>query len=81
MICMKNLRFSSRPRAKVRRQGPPGSARAQPWSPTIIIGFPNTYPLDSDLSRGYRYLMSEQQRPGERNFSISLFKCEVQLIT
>ena len=31
MICMKNLRFSSRPRAKVRRQGPPGSARAQPW--------------------------------------------------
>ena len=31
MICMKNLRFSSRPRAKVRRQEPPGSARAQPW--------------------------------------------------
>ena len=31
MICMKNLRFSSRPRAKFRRQGPPGSARAQPW--------------------------------------------------
>ena len=31
MICMKNLRFSSRPRAKVRRQGPRGSARAQPW--------------------------------------------------
>ena len=30
MICMKNLRFSSRPRAKVRRQGPLGSARAQP---------------------------------------------------
>ena len=27
---MKNLRFSSHPRAKVRRQGPPGSARAQP---------------------------------------------------
>ena len=32
MICMKNLRFSSRPRSKVRRQGPPGSARAQPWA-------------------------------------------------
>ena len=32
MICMKNLRFSSRPRIKVRRQGPPGSARAQPWT-------------------------------------------------
>ena len=30
MICMKNLRFSSCPRAKGRRQGPPGSARAQP---------------------------------------------------
>ena len=30
MICMKNLRFSSRLRAKVRCQGPPGSARAQP---------------------------------------------------
>ena len=38
MICMKTLRFSSRPRAKVRRQGPPGSARAQPWyiSQTVI---------------------------------------------
>ena len=30
MICMKSLRFSSRPKAKVRCQGPPGSARAQP---------------------------------------------------
>ena len=30
MICMKKLRFPSRPRAKVRRQGRPGSARAQP---------------------------------------------------
>ena len=32
MICMKNLRFSIHPRAKVGRQGPPGSARAQPWT-------------------------------------------------
>ena len=32
VIFMKNLRFSSRPRAKVRRQGPPGFARAQPCS-------------------------------------------------
>ena len=32
MICVKNLRFSSRPRAKVRHQGPLGSARAQPCS-------------------------------------------------
>ena len=30
MICMKNLRLSSRLRAKVMPQGPPGSARAQP---------------------------------------------------
>ena len=30
MICMKELRFPSRPTAKVRHQGPPGSARAQP---------------------------------------------------
>ena len=29
MICMQNLRFSSCPRAKVKRQGPPVSARAQ----------------------------------------------------
>ena len=31
MICMKNLRFSSCPGAKVKRQGLPGSARALPW--------------------------------------------------
>ena len=30
MICMKKVRFSSCPRAKVRRQGPLGSARTQP---------------------------------------------------
>ena len=30
MICVKNVRFSSRLRAKVRRQGPLSSARAQP---------------------------------------------------
>ena len=29
---MKNLRFSSRRRANVRPQGPPGSARAQRWT-------------------------------------------------
>ena len=32
MISMKKLRFSSHSRTKVRHQGPPGSARAQPWS-------------------------------------------------
>ena len=30
MICMKKVRFSIRSRAKVRCQGPPGSAKAQP---------------------------------------------------
>ena len=30
MICMKNLRFSSRLRAKGKRHVPPGSVRAQP---------------------------------------------------
>lgn len=29
IICIKKLRFPSHPRAKVSRQGPPGSARAQ----------------------------------------------------
>ena len=38
MICMKNLSFSSRPRAKVRRQRPLGSARAQPWRVYTIVG-------------------------------------------
>ena len=31
MICMKNLRFASCPRAKVRHHGPPGSTRAAPF--------------------------------------------------
>ena len=29
--------FSSRPRAKVRHQGPPGSARAQPWAVHVMM--------------------------------------------
>ena len=36
MICMKNLRFSSHPGAKVWRQGPPGSARAQPCMSKLV---------------------------------------------
>ena len=39
MICVKNLRFSSCPRAKVRRQGPPDSARAQPCPITVFNFF------------------------------------------
>ena len=48
MICMKNLRFSSRLRAKVRHQGPLSSARAHPWAlhvmmeiyqPRVLFGF------------------------------------------
>ena len=42
MSCMKKLRFSSRPRAKVRHQGPPGSARAQPcFNDGEIVGHPS----------------------------------------
>ena len=33
---MKNLRFSSRPREKVRRQGPPGSTTAQPCGQLFV---------------------------------------------
>ena len=36
MICMKKLRFPSRPRAKVRCQGSPGSSRAQPCQKMFI---------------------------------------------
>ena len=39
MICVKNLRFPSRLTAKVGRQGPPGSARAQPRWNKIIVSF------------------------------------------
>ena len=48
MISMKKLKFSSRPRTKVRRQGPPGSARVQPWNVATVtrvfsgISFPYT---------------------------------------
>ena len=38
MISMKKLRFSSRPRTKVRRHGPPDSARAQPVSGRFAYG-------------------------------------------
>ena len=40
MICMKKVRFSSRPGAKVRHQGLLGSARAQPWSFCQLFLFP-----------------------------------------
>ena len=34
-----------------------------------IIGFPNTYPLDSNLSDGYRYPAFEQPGPGLKSSS------------
>ena len=37
MICMKNLRFSSRLRAKGKRHGPPGSVRAQPHNNNELL--------------------------------------------
>ena len=39
MICIKKLRFPTRPRAKVRRQGQLGSARAQPCF-LLLVWFP-----------------------------------------
>ena len=30
---------------------------------SAVIGFPNTYPLDSDLSGGYRYVTFKQPGP------------------
>ena len=39
MICKIKLRFFSHPRAKVRRQGPPGCARAQPCDCNILLLF------------------------------------------
>ena len=37
MICRKNLRFSSRLRAKGKRHGPPGSVRAQPCNNNELL--------------------------------------------
>ena len=37
MICMKNLRFTSRLRAKGKRHGPPGSVRAQPHNNNELL--------------------------------------------
>ena len=37
MICMKNLRFSSRLRAKGKRDGPPGSVRTQPCNNNELL--------------------------------------------
>ena len=37
------------------------------------IGFPNTYPLDSDLSGGYRYPTFEQPGPDAH---VLLVNCE-----
>ena len=34
--------------------------KSLPTDNAIIIGFPNTYPLDSELSDAQRYLMFEQ---------------------
>ena len=31
------------------------------------VGFPNIYPLDSDLSGGYHYPFFEQPGPGDKN--------------
>ena len=69
MICMKIVRFSSRLRAKVRCQGPPGSARGQPCNDgddgsAVVLGDDKDNDDDNDnnddddadnndISRGY----------------------------
>ena len=60
MISMKKQRFSSRPSKKVRRHGPPGSARAQPcflsWAfPICILGL--------NLLRTGTIIFSELDKP------------------
>ena len=41
----------------------PSCSKTRQWSPPNAIGFPNTYPLDSDLSCGERYPTFDQPRP------------------
>ena len=50
MICMKKLQFSSRPRAKVRRQGPLGSARKQPCKSINELFIQKRIPLTKKIS-------------------------------
>ena len=61
MICMKNVRFSSCPGAKVGRQGPPGSARAQPCFRFLIkLEFQLVLPASSShivLALGHFFLV------------------------
>ena len=61
MICMKKVRFSSRLRAKVRCQEPPGSARAQPNNDgddgrAVVLGDDKDDDDDDDdhIYRGYQ---------------------------
>ena len=46
MNCLKKLRFSSCPRTKVRCQGPPAVAKAQPWesSNNVCVYWPYLIP-------------------------------------
>ena len=47
---MKKLQFSSRPRAKVRRQGPLGSAREQPGKSSMNYSSKKRIPLTKKIS-------------------------------
>ena len=55
---MKNLRFSSRPRAKVRRQGSPGSARALHALTGYALHLPNRYWSEIGLGSGFEEEMT-----------------------
>ena len=45
-----------------------------------VIDFCNTYPLDSDLSGGYRYPTFEQPGPGELRCNIILLSIQLSYL-
>ena len=59
MICMKKLRFSSYPKAKVGCQGSPGSARAQPWF-VVQVATLSFHPLRFPKERVSRLTFSNE---------------------
>ena len=67
MNCMENLRFSSHHWAKGRRQGPPGSARAQPC-------------MAKKKKDDFASVLSEVRLPAEEFFSLFwLFVCKISV--
>ena len=76
---MKNLSFSSRPRAKVRCQGPLGSARAQPWRYRIVEISLKTYSILYCLSQGFHLVFEYDSPPlwlrANAPYSVAISQC------